>query len=104
MTPADLDIAIRSTIVARGPQAIQVIARRTAPVPQNRVETAVGGVVIAVVMMRTMNIPDRLSWIAWSWGLCVFSLANASRNRYRLRSRARKRAERKLRPVVDAAA
>lgn len=104
MTPADLDIAIRSTIVARGPQAIQVIARRTAPVPQNRVETAVGGVVIAVVMMRTMNIPDRLSWIAWSWGLCVLSLANARRNRYRLRSRARKRAEKKLRPVVDAAA
>jgi hypothetical protein len=104
MTPAALDIAIRRTIVSRGAQAVQVIARRTAPAPRNRVEAALGGVVIAAVMMRTMNIPDRLSWIAWSWGLCFLSLRSARRNRHALRSRARKQTERKLRPVVDAAA
>ncbi|HEX9083263.1 MAG TPA: hypothetical protein VF836_00880, partial [Gemmatimonadaceae bacterium] len=104
MTPANLDIAIRRTIITRGPQAIQVIARRTAPAPDNRVESALGGIVIAVVMMRTMNFPDRLSWIAWSWGLCALSLSSARRNRNRLRSQARKKMERTLRPVVDAAA
>jgi hypothetical protein len=104
MTPAELDIAIRGTIITRGPQAIQVIARRTAPAPQNKVEIALGGIVIAAVMMRTMSFPDRLSWAAWSWGLCMLSLSSARRNRNRMRSRARKKMERKLRPVVEAAA
>jgi hypothetical protein len=104
MTPAELDIEIRRTIVTRGAQASQVIARRTAPAPRNRVEAALGGIVIAAVMMRTMSIPDRLSWIAWSWGLCFLSLRNARRNRHALRSRARKQTERKLRPIVEAAA
>ena len=104
MTPAELDIAIRRTIITRGPQAIQVIARRTAPAPRNKVETALGGIVIAAVMMRTMSFPDRLSWAVWSWGLCGLSLSGARRNRNRLRARARKKMERTLRPVVDAAA
>jgi hypothetical protein len=55
-------------------------------------------------MVRTMNLPDRLSWIVWSWGLCLLSLGRARRNRYNLRARARKNMKRKLRPVVDAAA
>lgn len=104
MTPAELDIAIRRTILTRSSQAIQVIARRTAPPPRNKVEAAFGGMVIAMVMMRTMNLTDRLSWIAWSWGLCLLSLRSARRNRYNLRARARKSAEEKLRPVADAAA
>ncbi len=104
MTPAELDIAIRRTIIAQGSRAIQVIARRTAGPPQNRVEAVAGGIAVALVMMRTMNLPDRLSWIAWSWGLCLLSLVSARRNRHNLRARARKRTERKLTPVVDAAA
>jgi hypothetical protein len=56
------------------------------------------------VMLRTMSLPDRLSWIVWSWGLCLLSLRNARRNSYRRRARARKRAERELMPVIDAAA
>jgi hypothetical protein len=104
MTPAELDIAIRQTIVAKGSRAIQVIARRTAPPPRNKVEAVAGGIVIALVMMRTMNFPDRLSWIVWSWGLCLLSLGSARGNMNNLRARSRKRAGRKLRPVIDAAA
>ena len=104
MTPAELDIAIRRTIITRGSQAIQVIARRTAAPPRNGVEAAAGGIAVALVMVRTMNLPDRLSWIVWSWGLCLLSLGRARRNRHNLRARARKSMKRKLRPVVDAAA
>jgi hypothetical protein len=104
MTPADLDIAIRRTIMTRGSQAIEVIARRTAGPPQNTVEAAVGGIAVALVMMRTMSLPDRFSWIAWSWGLCLLSLRNARRNRYKRRARGRKAAERQLTPAIEAAA
>ncbi len=103
-TPAELDIAIRRTIIARGSQAIQVIARRTASPPRNSVEAAAGGIAVALVMLRTMSFRDRVSWIAWSWGLCLLSLGRVGRNRYNLRARARKSAKKKLRPVVDAAA
>jgi len=104
MTPGELDIAIRRTIVDKGRRAIQVIARRTAPPPGNRVEAMLGGIAIAVVMMRTMNLPDRLSWIGWSWGLSLLPVGRARRRVYSLRARARKRGERKLQPAVDAAA
>jgi len=104
MTPSELDIAIRRTIMTRGTQAIEVIARRTAGPPQNTVEAAVGGIAVALVMLRTMSLPDRFSWVVWSWGLCLMSLRNARRNGYRRRVRARKRAETELMPAVDAAA
>jgi hypothetical protein len=104
LSPAELDIAIRRTIITRGSQAITVIARRTAPASANRVEATLGGAMVALVMMRTMSLTDRLSWIGWSWGVCFLSLRNARRNRSRTRIRARKSAERKLIPVVDVAA
>lgn len=104
MTPSELDIAIRRTIITRGSRAVEVIARRTAGPPQNMVAAAVGGVAVALVMMRTMNLPDRFSWIAWSWGLCLLSLRNARKNSHRRRAQARKRAARQLMPVIDAAA
>jgi len=104
MTPTELDIAIRRTIMTRGSQAIGVIARRTAGPPQNAVATAAGGIAVALVMLRTMSLPDRFSWVLWSWGLCFLSLRNARRNSFSRRVRARKREERKLMPAVDAAA
>ena len=104
MTPSELDIAIRRTIMTRGSRAIEVIARRTAGQPQNMVAAAAGGIAVALVMLRTMSLPDRFSWFAWSWGLCFLSLRNARRNSYRRRVRARKRVERKLMPAIDAAA
>jgi len=104
MTPGELDIAIRRAIITAGPQAIDVIARRTAPPPGNVLETAAGGIMVAVVMLRTMSLPDRVSWLAWSWGLCFLSLRIARGNRNALGARARKRVERKLTTDVDAAA
>jgi hypothetical protein len=104
MTPSELDIAIRHTIVSQGTRAVKVIARRTAPAPRNRVEMAAGGIVVALVMMRTMNVSDRFSWAAWSWGLCFLSLRSARRNANKSRARLKKRTERKLRPAIDVAA
>ena len=104
MTPAELDIAIRRTIIAEGPRAIDVIARRTAPPPGNVLESSAGGITVAVVMMRTMSLADRLSWLAWSWGLSFLSLRIARRNRKALGARARKRTERNLTADIDAAA
>ena len=104
MTPSELDIAIRRTIMTRGSQAIEVIARRTAGPPQNTMAVAAGGIAVALVMLRTMSLPDRFSWIVWSWGICLISLRNARRNSYKRRVRARRRAERELMPAIDAAA
>jgi hypothetical protein len=104
MTPAALDIAIRRTIISQGTHAVKVIARRTAPAPRNRLEVAAGGIVVALVMMRTMNLSDRFSWAAWSWGLCFLSLRRARRNANKSRARLKKRTERKLRPAIDVAA
>ncbi|HXI98369.1 MAG TPA: hypothetical protein VNG73_05445 [Gemmatimonadaceae bacterium] len=104
MTPSALDIAIRLTILRQGPRAVEVIARRTAPAPQNRLEMAAGGIVVALVMMRTMNVADRLSWAAWSWGLCFLSLRSARRNAHKSRARLKNRTARKLRPAIDVAA
>jgi len=104
MTPAALDIAIRRTIISQGTRAVKVIARRTAPAPRNRLDMAAGGIVVALVMMRTMNMSDRFSWAAWSWGLCFLSLRRARRNANKSRARLKKRTERKLRPAIDVAA
>jgi hypothetical protein len=54
--------------------------------------------------MRTMNPADRLSWAAWSWGLCFLSLRSARRNAHKSRARLKKRTGRKLRPAIDVAA
>ncbi len=104
MTPAELDASIRRTIVTQGPRAISVIARRTPSLPRNKAEAVLGGIAVALNMMRTMSVPDRLSWLVWSWGLCVLSLRNARRNRYKLRARQKERGDKKLMPVVGAAA
>jgi hypothetical protein len=104
MTPAELDASIRQTIVTQGPRAISVIGRRTPPLPRNKVEAALGGIPVGLTMMRTMSLSDRLSWLVWSWGLCVLSLRNARGKRYKLRARSRKGADKKVMPVFGTAA
>ena len=104
MTPAELDIAIRSTIVAEGPRAIEVIARRTAAPPGNGLEAAAGGIAVTVTMMRTMSLPDRFSWIVWSWSLCFLSLRSHRRKRETFGVRAAWRRARKLTSIREAAA
>jgi hypothetical protein len=105
MTPPSLDIAIRRTILARVPRTVQVIARRTVPSPSSRVETALSGVAVGLLMLRTMNLRERFSWIVWSWAGGLLSLVRARRNRRRLRLRIRENMKKRVRrPLIDAAA
>jgi predicted metal-dependent phosphoesterase TrpH len=105
MTPASLDIAIRRTILARSPGTTDVIARRTVLPPTGRVEAALGGVAVTLLMLRTMNLRERLSWIMWSWGAALVSLARARRTRRHLRIRVREAMRTRIpRPLIDAAA
>jgi len=103
MTPGELDIAIRRTIITRGPRAIEVIARRTAAPPRGKIAAALSGIAVALVMMRTMSVTDRFSWIAWSWAFYFLSVLSA-RRRIDLRTRKRQRAGTKAPPMIDAAA
>jgi hypothetical protein len=105
MTPASLDIAIRRTILARAPGTTEVIARRDVGPPSGRIEAALGGVAVGWLMLRTMNLRDRLSWILWSWSAALLSLVRARRTRRQLRIRIRERIKGRVpRPVIDAAA
>jgi hypothetical protein len=87
LSPAALDIAIRRTIADQRRRSVEVIARRTAREPASGAGLAAGGVAVALVMLRTMNLPDRVSWIAWSWMLCLMHLRLARANRSSLRVR-----------------
>jgi hypothetical protein len=105
MTPASLDIAIRGTILARVPGTTEIIARRSAPSPSGKLETALGGVAVALSMLRTMSLRERLSWILWSWAGGLLSLMRARRNRRQLRIRVRENMRKRVRrPLIDAAA
>jgi len=104
MTPAQLDIAIRRTIIDQGPRAITVIARRTAPPANSAIQSAVGGLAVGLVMLRTMNPIERVSWLAWSWGLCFVSLRRARKLRRKQGIRSAKRGPTRVRSPVDAAA
>ena len=105
MTPASLDIAIRRTILARAPGTTAVIARRTVGPPSGIAEAALGGVAVGTLMLRTMNLRDRLSWILWSWSAALLSLVRARRNRRELRIRIRETMRSRVpRPLIDAAA
>jgi len=102
-TPAQLDIAIRQTILDQGPRAIQVIARPTAPPAASVTQSALGGIAVALVMFRTMNTTERLSWLVWSWGICFLSLRQAGKGRRTQSGRVAKRQSRTP-PRIDAAA
>jgi hypothetical protein len=71
MNPAQLDVAIRRTIIERGPDAVEVISRRTATPAEGPLGFAGGGVAVAAVMLRTMTPAQRLAWLAWVWGIVL---------------------------------
>ena len=106
MKPGELDIAIRQTILTRRARAVQVIARRTAAPPHNAIQSALGGLSVGLVMVRTMNPRDRISWAAWSWALCLVALrrARTKRNRRRASASAHIRQRTRRRPINVAAA
>src|SRR4051812_21582745 len=102
MTPASLDIAIRNTIAGRRRRSVEVIARQTAAEPGSAFGFAASGVAVTLVMLRTMSLPQRVSWLTWTWLLFLLHhrLARANRLRFRLRAR---RVARPRRPVRAAA-
>jgi hypothetical protein len=71
MTSSELDVAIRRTLIDEGPRAVQVVARRTAPIPDSIAGVAVSGFAVGLVMLRTMSLADRVACIAWSWSVCA---------------------------------
>jgi hypothetical protein len=103
MTPAALDIAIRRTILVEGRRSVQVISRRLAAQPVGASGFALGGLAIAWTMLRTISLPERVSWLAWTWMLCLVHLRFARINRPGLRVRAQKRTAARPR-IVKAAA
>ena len=103
LTPVQLDVAIRRTIIERGPDAIDVVARRTAPPADGTLRFTLSGVSVMLMTLRTMDSGERISWLAWSWGLCFISLSRASEAR-RQRKRAARRHPTAVRSRVDAAA
>jgi len=64
MTPAQLDTAIRSTLLRRGPRATRVIERRT-PGPASLTAIAATVPVALWRMLITLTWLERLSWLAW---------------------------------------
>ena len=105
MKPEQLDVAIRRTILTRGTRAVQVIARRTAPPSSNAIQSALDGISVGLVMMRTMSPRERVSWAAWSWLLCLVSVRRAKMKRNRGRTSARAHTRNRSRPrSVDVAA
>jgi hypothetical protein len=80
MTPAQLDVAVRSEILRGGLNAVRIIDRRT-PGP-----IAFAGVALTVPdaawrMLTTMSWPERVSWLGWIWLTYVIALAIGSLRR-----------------------
>ena len=104
MTPAQLDVAIRQAMIARGPLALDVIARRTSRSPASFVEGVTTGVAIPLVMLRTLSPLERASWLTWTWGLYGLSRLMAGANRRKQRVRIARRRRRPPPARVEAAA
>jgi hypothetical protein len=66
MTPNELDVAIRATILQRGYRAVRVVERRTAG-PVSIVGTAMTAPLAMWRMSTGASWPERASWLAWIW-------------------------------------
>ncbi len=105
MSPSTLDAAIRRVLLAHEPGFSEVIARRTAISGTGRVEQALAGISVVVMMFRTMNVRERFSWLVWSWLSGIAAMVRARQNRRQLRLLVRRNyVQRARRPAIDAAA
>ncbi|HST08093.1 MAG TPA: hypothetical protein VLJ83_07965 [Gemmatimonadaceae bacterium] len=66
MSPDQLDVAIRATILQRGYRAVRVVERRTSG-PVSIVGTAMTVPVALWRMSTAASWPERASWLAWVW-------------------------------------
>jgi hypothetical protein len=88
MTPAQLDIAIRSEILRGGPSAVRVIDRRI-PGPVSFPSVALTVPDAAWRMLTTISWGERASWLGWIWA--AYALAFAVRQIRRLDPRSAER-------------
>lgn len=90
MTPSELDVAIRRTLISEGPRAVQIVARRTPAVPDTVAGAGLSAFTVTILMLRTMSIADRISCIVWSWTVCaLLTLRPSRRQRKGVRTAAR---------------
>jgi len=59
---------------------------------------------IGLVMLRTMNPIERVSWLAWSWGLFFVSLRRSRQSRRKEHLRSARKDRKPLPPQADVAA
>lgn len=79
MSPAVLDVAIRSLIATQRRRAVQVLTRRV-PNPGASIPLlALTPVAVPVNYLRTLSWPERVSWLAWIWAAwCLVTLVPVS--------------------------
>lgn len=73
MTPDEIDVAIRTTILQRGFGAVRVVERRVAG-PVSLVGVAMTVPAAVWGLARTISWPERASWLAWVWIVYLIGL------------------------------
>jgi predicted metal-dependent phosphoesterase TrpH len=73
MSPAELDIAIRSTLVSNHAAAVTVVSRRI-PSAASPFATAMTGPELGWEIARDITWPERLAWVLWIWAGWSFVL------------------------------
>ncbi|MFN2636101.1 MAG: PHP domain-containing protein [Gemmatimonadaceae bacterium] len=104
MSPRVLDDAIRRTILANGPRAVEVVARRRVEPPLFTAASAFTGVEATVLILRSMSWPERESCLVWCWGLALFIRAARFRRGNILSAEEERAPVGDLRPGLEAAA
>ena len=80
MSPDALDRAIRRTLRHPG-TAARVVARGSTPLPRSVGALVATPALIAWSVVTRLTLPERVSWLAWIWGLTGFALFVTVRQR-----------------------
>ena len=80
MSPDALDGAIRRTLRHPG-SSVRVVARGSTPLPRSVGALVATPALIAWSVVTRLTVPERLSWLAWIWGLTGLAVLFAARQR-----------------------
>ena len=78
MSPGMLDRAIRTTLNHPG-SSVRVVARGSTPLPRSAGALLATPALIAWSVVTRLTLPERVSWLAWIWGLTGLALLIAVR-------------------------
>ena len=85
MTPSELDVAIRRSIVRGGPEAVSIVERRK-PGPTSTYSLVWTLPLATWQMFTAASWPERVSWLLWTWaGYFAARGARALMSRHRFR-------------------